>query len=66
MWCGEKTVDLFNGFGGGRLSDMLPGLCQISGDRNQLFLMSWTRLRNFCFFVVVYMLAKTSQNIFRG
>ena len=40
------VVDLAHGFDDGLFSDMLPGLCEIRGDGNQLFLKSWTRPRN--------------------
>ena len=41
------VVDLTHGFGDSRFSDMLPRLGKIRGVGNQVFLMSWTRPRNF-------------------
>ena len=41
------VADLTHGFGDGRFSDTLPGLGEIRGVGNQVFLMSWNRPRNF-------------------
>ena len=43
---GKKIAELAYEFDDGRFSDMFPGLCQIMGDGNQLFLKSWTGPRN--------------------
>ena len=43
----SMVADLAHGFGDGRFCDTLPGLDEIRGDGNQVFLMSWNRPRNF-------------------
>ena len=40
------VADLTHGFGDGRFCDTLPGLNEIRGIGNQVFLRSWNRPRN--------------------
>ena len=41
------VADLTHGFVDGRFSDTLPKVSEMRGVGNQVFLMSWTRPRNF-------------------